>query len=109
MKTPKYKYLISISNTLPDRSGNVYTYFIIADSVSGRSIRGIDVPESNICSVPFYLNGGEHKENYWLTTTILSRKQFDYYTKNVHYIGCGAEEIAQAFRKAMKTRKKVTV
>ena len=103
----KYKFIANIFETPPDRSGNVYSYFALADTRSGRIIHGTDVHESNLRAAIFELNSGEHKNNYWFTTTTFDRRRFNHLVRDIPYIGCESKTIAEAFRKAMKTRKKV--
>ena len=103
----KYKLIAHIFETAPDRSGNVCRYFALADTRSGRIIHGLDVHDSNLRAAIYEVNGGEHKNNYWFATTTITRRQFDYLTKDIPYLGCDPKAIADAFRKAMKTRKKV--
>lgn len=103
----KYKYILHRFQTNRDTSGNVYSYFALADTRSGRVLRGRDVPESNAQGAIFILNGNQHKQNYWSATTTLPSRQFDYSVKDIPYHGCSPENIADAFRKMMKSRKKV--
>jgi hypothetical protein len=102
----KYKFIVHQFVTPRDRSGNVYSYFAIADTRSGRIIHGLHAHESNLRAAIFDLNGGEHKQNYWFATTEIPKRSFDYYTKDIGYIGCEPSVIANAFRKALRTRKK---
>lgn len=102
----KYKFIANIFETPPDRFGNVSRSFVLADTRSGRSICGTDVHESNLRAAIFELNGGEHKNNYWFTTTTFDRRRFNHLVRDIPYIGCDSKTIADAFRKAMKTRKK---
>jgi len=102
----KYKFIVHWFFTPRDRSGNVYSYFAIADTRSGRIIHGHSAPESNLRAAIFHINGGEHKQNYWFAQSEISKRTFDYNTKDIGYIGCDPEVIAAAFRKELKTRKK---
>jgi hypothetical protein len=102
----KYKFILHRFQTNRDTSGNVYSYFALADTRSGRVLYGRDVPESNAQGAMFILNGNQHKQNYWSATTTLSSRLFDYYVKDIPYIGCSPEQVASAFQKMMKSRKK---
>jgi hypothetical protein len=97
----KYRYIIHFIEA--DRDRNM---FIITDTRSGRSLRGRHVPENNVrCSV-FYLNGQEHKSNYYFVSTQVTLREFkNWWVKNVPYIGSSPEEIAAAFLKMMKSRR----
>jgi len=102
----KYKYILHWFFTPRDRAGNVCSYFAIVDTRSGRVLRGYNTPESNLRGVVFFLNGGEHKQNYWFAQTEVPYRAYVYNTKSMNYIGCDSETIAAAFRKLMKLRKK---
>jgi hypothetical protein len=102
----KYKFILHWFFTPRNRSGNVSSYFALADTRSGRIIHGHSAPESNLRGVIFELNGGEHKQNYWFAQTQIPSREFNYRTKDIDYIGCDPAVIAAAFRKAMKSRKR---
>ena len=100
----KYKYIVNWYYVPRDRAGNVYSYFVIADTRSGRFLYGKDQPESNLRAAMFNLNGS-HKQNYWFEC--IAKKWHDYasFTKNVPYIG----DIPAAFREVMRSRKQAPV
>jgi hypothetical protein len=99
----KYKYIVQLFYIPRDREGNVYTSFAITDTRSGRCLRGMDCPDSNLRMAMFDINGGEHKQNYYFVTTALSRREFKYYTNGVGWV----RDIPAAWRQTMRTRKKV--
>ena len=100
------KYVANWLYTPRDTSGNVYSYFVITDTGSGRRLMGRDAPESNVRGTIFELSGKEWKRNYIFSTSQISSRSYDYAIKNVPYIGTNPEEIASAFRKMMRSRKK---
>jgi hypothetical protein len=102
----KYKLIVHWFYVPRDRSGNVYSYFAIADTRSGRVLRGKDAPESNLRAAIYHINGDQHKQNYWFAETSIPWRQFKYRTEDVPYIGCDPLTIAAEFRKMMKSRKK---
>jgi len=102
----KYKYIIHWFFTPRDSAGNVYSHFKIVDTRSGRIIHGKDACESNLRGVPFFLNGNQHKQNYWFAATQIPWRTYVHNTKTIEHIGCDSAVIAQVFRKAMKTRKR---
>jgi len=106
MRQPKYKFILHWFFTPRDRSGNVYSYFSIVDTRSGRIIQGRDVPESNLREAIYEINGREHKQNYYFAQTEIPKRQYDYNTRNIQYIGCDPETLAMVFYKAMNTRKR---
>ena len=98
----KYRYIIHFIEA--DRDRNM---FILTDTRSGRSLRGRHVPEANVRLVVYYLNGQEHINNYYFATTTVSIRQFqEWWVKDVPYVGTAPEEIAAAFLKMMKSRRK---
>jgi len=103
----KYKYIIHRFYTPRDNSGNVYCIFSITDTRSGRQLVGKDVPESNLRGLPFDLNGGEWKQNYYYAETAISKREFSDRAKDTPYVGCCPSKIAAAFKKMMKSRKRV--
>jgi len=97
----KYRYIVHYIEA--DRDRNM---FIITDTRSGRSLRGRHVPESNVRLAVYFLNGQEHKGNYYFVTTTVNVRQFkNWWVKNVPYVGSSPEDIAAAFLKMMKSRK----
>lgn len=98
----KYKYILHFVQSTAGGS-----YFTLADTRSGRTLSGSNVPESNARAVLYILNGNQHKQNFWQATTTLSSRQFKHYSEDIPYIGCNPDDIAAAFRKMMKSRKKV--
>ena len=100
------KYVANWLYTPRDTSGNIYSYFVITDTGSGRRLMGRDAPESNVRGVIFELSGKEWKRNYIFTATEIPRRRFKYAVDNVSYVGTNPEEIADAFRKMMRSRKK---
>jgi hypothetical protein len=102
----KYRYIIHWFFTPRDSSGNVYSYFAIADTRSGRIMHGKDACESNLRGVPFFLNGKQHQQNYWFAQTQIPWRTYVHNTKTIEYIGCDSAELAEKFRKVMKSRKR---
>lgn len=100
----KIKYLVTWNYTPLDRSGNVYSYFSIVDTASGRILCGKDAPESNLRGALYFINGGEHKQNYSFCDRQIPWREFVYRTNDIEYIGCGSEEIAAKFKEMMKSR-----
>ena len=98
----KYKYIAHWFYSPRDRNGNVYSYGIIADTRSGRSLAVADIPESNLRGVIFDLNGGEHKQNYWFAQTAVPQRELFRRMKDMHHIS----DVPGAFRRMMKSRKK---
>ena len=97
----KYRYIIHFIEA--DRDRNM---FIITDTRSGRSLRGRHVPEANVRLVVYYLNGMEHKNNYYFATTTVPIRQFNnWWVKDVPYVGADPADIADKFLKMMKSRK----
>ena len=97
----KYRYIVHYIEA--DRDRNM---FILTDTRSGRSLRGRNVPESNVRLAVYFLNGQEHKQNYYFVNTRTDIRNFKYWwVKNVPYIGSSPEDIAAAFLKMMKSRK----
>ena len=102
----KIKYIIQWFYTPRDISGNVYSYVIITDTRTGRSIKSSDVPESNARLVAFYLNGKNHVNNYHFVTTELTKRQFKYYSPL--YLSCDPEVLAAAMLKEIRRRKPIS-
>lgn len=100
----KIKFIITWNFTSNDRSENVYSYFSIVDTRSGRILMGKDVPESNLRGAAFWINGGEHKQNYCFISRQISWREFVNRTNNIEYIGCDSETIASGFKTMMKSR-----
>ena len=97
----KYKYIIHFIEADRDR-----TMFIITDTRSGRRLCGVHVPEANVRLAVYYLNGQEHKQNYYWTTTTVGVRQFEsWWAKNVPYTVSQPEDIAARFIAMMKSRK----
>jgi hypothetical protein len=97
----KYRYIVHYIEASRD-----HNMFIITDTRSGRSLRGKHVPEANVRLVVYYLNGQEHKQNYYFVSGVVPVRHFkEWWVKNVPYIGSQPEEIAAAFIKMMKSRK----
>ena len=97
----KYKFIVHQFVTPRDRSGNVYTYFDIADTRSGRVIHGLHAHESNLRAAIFDLNGGEHKQNYWWAATEVPQRELFRRMNDISHVS----DIPAAFRKLMKSRK----
>jgi hypothetical protein len=98
----KYKYIVVWFYTPKDSSGNVYSYGQIVDTRSGRILWIQDCPESNLTWAIADLNG-EPKNNYYF---IRSRITWKDYVRVTAKIPVFTGEIADAFRKMMKSRKK---
>jgi hypothetical protein len=102
--TPKYKYIIHFIEASRD-----YNMFIIVDTRSGRLLRGIHVPEANVRGVVYYLNGQEHKSNYYFAKTTVPVREFKtWWSNDVPHVGSQPEEIAAKFIAMMKSRKRLT-
>jgi hypothetical protein len=101
---PRIRYIVHWFFSPRDSSGNVYSYFVIADVRSGRILRGKDVPESNLRAAMFAINGGQHRQNYWFAQTEVKQRELFYRMKDIPYIG-SSEAIAEAFHKMMRSRK----
>lgn len=100
----KYEFIIHRLATNPDRYGNVSDYVVVTDVRNGRSISSTDVPHSNAHFTAYYINGKEHKQNFFFCETTLTKKQYRYYTQNVKYISCDSEVLAAAFIKERRKR-----
>jgi hypothetical protein len=100
----KIRYIVILNVTPRDRAGNVYSYFSIIDTRSGRILQGKDAPESNLSGAMFHINGGEHKQNYCFTVQQISWREFVYRTDDIEYVGCDSEVIADKFKKLLKSR-----
>jgi len=97
----KYRYIIHFIEA--DRDRNM---FIITDTRSGRKLEGRCVPEANVRLAVYYINGQEHKQNYYFVITTVGLRQFqNWWVKNVPFVGTSPEEIAAAFLKMMKSRR----
>jgi len=97
----KYRYIVHYIEASRD-----HTMFILTDTRSGRSLRGRHVPEANVRMAVYFLNGQEHKQNYYFATSTVPIRQFKaWWVKNVPYVGSSPEDIAAAFFKMMKSRK----
>jgi hypothetical protein len=97
----KYRYIAHFVEA--DRDHNM---FILTDTRSGRCLRGRNVPEANLRMAIYFLNGQEHKQNYYFATTTVGVRQFKaWWLPKVPYVGTQPEEIAAAFLKIMKSRK----
>ena len=98
----KYRYIVHFIEA--DRD---HKMFILTDTRSGRVLRGRCVPESNVRMAIYFLNGQEHKQNYYFVTSTVPVRQFiNWWMKNdVPYVGTQPEEIAAAFLKMMKSRR----
>lgn len=99
----KIKYVIQWFYTPHDYSGNSYTFVVVTDTRTGRSIRSSDVPESNARLIAFYLNGQQHEQNFIFTKTEMKKRQMKYY--NVEYLSSCAESLAKAFQTEIRRRK----
>ena len=98
----KYKYIVTWFYTPRDRSNNVYSYGHIVDTRSGRMLEINDCPESNLKYAICELNDG-HKQNYYFTRCQISWREFKRATDKIPMF---RGEIADQFRKMMKSRKK---
>lgn len=97
----KYRYIVHFIEASRD-----HNMFIITDTRSGRSLRGRHVPEANVRLAVYFLNGQEHKQNYYFATSNVPVRQFKaWWVQTVPYVGCQPEDIAAAFLKMMKSRK----
>jgi hypothetical protein len=97
----KYKYIVHWFYSPRDVCGNVYSYAIIADTRSGRYLEVANVPESNLRSVIFALNGNQHKQNYWWAQTVIPKRQLNRRLMGIPYI----RDIPETFRKMMRSRR----
>ncbi len=97
----KYRYIVHYIEASRD-----HNMFILTDTRSGRSLRGRHVPEANVRMAIYFMNGQEHKGNYYFATTTTTIREFKaWWVRNVPYIGCQPEEIAARFIAMMKSRK----
>lgn len=105
----KIKYIIHWFFVPRDRSGNVYSYVAITDTRSGRTLLTHDVPESNATAIAFHLNGEEHKQNYYFAKSQITWQEFKRLINSgtVPYVSSSPEDLATAFKKVLRSRKKV--
>lgn len=99
----KIKYILQWFYTPRDRSGNVYSYFRLTDTATGRQLAGMEVPESNARAILYHLNGNEHIQNYYYAETAITKREMN--RVRIHggfgYIGCDPEKIAVQFKEML--------
>ena len=103
----KIKFIIQWFYTPHDTSGNSYTYVVVTDTRTGRSIRSSDVPQSNARLIVFYLNGKEHVNNFCFAETMFTKRQMKYYCPP--YLSSCPETLAAAMVKEIRRRKPLAV
>ena len=103
----KIKFIIQWFYTPHNTSGNSYTYVVVTDTRTGRSIRSADVPQSNARLIAFYLNGKEHVNNFYMAESQISKKTLKYW--DPPYLSSCPETLAKAFVKELRRRKPLAV
>lgn len=102
----KYKHLIIIYNSRPDRSGNCYWAFRLIDNVTGNQVEATFAGNtSNILAMmrefTGYNQGGEYP--YVYVEKDMAIRDFNSYTGSWKYAGCNPSELAEYCRKNLNT------